>query len=42
MNDDRGENKDENDIDFGYTTAVAGLLAAAVLVVVMFATSGRA
>jgi len=32
---------DDNDIDYGYTTAIAGLIAAAILIIVMFATSGQ-
>ena len=34
-------NDEEEDIDFGYSTAIAGFAFALLLVVVMFATSGR-
>lgn len=43
MNEDE-KNKPDNDsdnTDFGYSTAIAGLLMAALLIIVMFATSGQ-
>jgi len=40
-NDKEKDNDNNNDIDFGYSTAIAGFAPALLLVVVMFATSGR-
>lgn len=37
MNDE----EDEKEINFGYSTAIAGFATALLLVIVMFATSGR-
>ena len=37
MNKDNGE----YDFDFGHSTAIAGFVVAAILVIIMFATSGR-
>ena len=34
-------NEDDSDINFGYSTAIAGFAVALILVIVMFATSGR-
>lgn len=31
----------EYSVDFGYSTAIAGLCAAALIIIVMFATSGQ-
>jgi hypothetical protein len=44
MNDDPKnplEDKNSDTADFGYITAIAGLAMAAILIIVMFATSGQ-
>jgi len=40
-NENENENEIEYEIDFGYSTAIAGFVTALLLVIVMFATSGR-
>ena len=41
MNDEVDKEVDKSDIDFGYSTAIAGFTVALILVVVMFASPGR-